>query len=357
MNNDTPRRYFAGSNSSRGFQNYYGDCFSEARCDRLYIIKGGPGTGKSHFMRTVARRARAAGYAVTEYDCSSDPVSLDGILLEREGHPTVGLLDGTAPHLCEPVTPGVREEIINLGALWDAKRLVGEGETVRRLSAGKSAAYDRAYAYLRAAGELDAVLDALVTPAVRDERLVAMARRILRREPVGEAFRATPALRRAVSMTGRATHHTFEAMAERLLVLDDPYGLGYRLTGHLLAVSRAQRHTVLISYDPVYPDKVDGLFYPQTGLCILVGNAEPREGSPTRAVTLRRYLDGDRLREVRGEIRHAARLRDDLEDTALHALAEAARYHFDLENVYAAAMDFSAKEVFTDRFCVTLFGE
>ncbi len=354
--NDTPRRYFAASNSSRGFQNYYGDCFSEARCDRLYIIKGGPGTGKSHFMRTVARRARAVGYAVTEYNCSSDPVSLDGILLERDDHPTVGLLDGTAPHLCEPVTPGVREEIINLGALWDAKRLVGEGDTVRHLAARKSAAYDRAYAYLRAAGELNAVVNTLVEPAVCDDKLAAMARRILRRQPEGATFRATPALRRAVSMTGRATHHTFEAMAQNLLVLDDPYGLGYRLTKHLLDLSRTHGHTLLISYDPVYPDQVDGLLYPQTGLCILVGNAEPREDCPTRSVTLRRYLDGDRLRESRGEIRHAAHLRDDLEDTALHAFAEAARYHFDLENIYAAAMDFSAKEVFTERFCGTLFG-
>ena len=54
-----PRQCFAASNSCRGFCNYYGDLFVDSRFDRLYIIKGGPGTGKSHFMKVVARRARA----------------------------------------------------------------------------------------------------------------------------------------------------------------------------------------------------------------------------------------------------------------------------------------------------------
>ena len=62
-----PRQCFAASNSCEGFKNYYGDIFTDTRVDRLYIIKGGPGTGKSHFMRVVARRARERGYIVTEF--------------------------------------------------------------------------------------------------------------------------------------------------------------------------------------------------------------------------------------------------------------------------------------------------
>ncbi len=351
-----PLRYFAASNSSKGFCNYYGDCFSERRCDRLYIIKGGPGTGKSHFMRTVARCARVAGYTVTEYDCSSDPVSLDGILLERDGSPRIGLLDGTAPHVCEPVTPGVREEIINLGAFWDASRLHGASDIVRRLGAQKSAAYERAYAYLRAAGELDAVADTCLSSSVRDDRLSAMACRLIRRVPDGDGFDPIPALRRAVSMTGRATHHTFEAMASDLIILEDAYGLAPRLLAHLLIGSKAHGHTVLVSYDPIYPAKCDGLFYPSTGLCVLNGHAEPREGCPTRHMSLRRYLIPEPLREVRGEVRHALSLRRELEDNALRALAEASRHHFDLENIYAEAMNFPAKESYTESFCAALLG-
>ncbi len=358
MNQSITPRYFAASNSAEGFKNYYGDCFSESRVDRLYIIKGGPGTGKSHFMRTVAHHARRLGYAVTEYECSSDPSSLDGILLSRPDAASagqrIGFLDGTSPHVCEPTIPGVREEIINLGALWDASRLVGEGSTIRALGARKAGAYDRAYAYLRAAGELDSIAESLIAPAVRDDRLRAMAARILRHEPAAAHFDALPALRSAVSMSGRVTRHTFEALATSLLVLEPAYGMGYRLTAHMMAVSREKRHRLLVSYHPIDPDKVDGILYPDTGLCVLVGDAEPRADCPARAISLRRYMDADALRTVRSAIRHVAGLRGELEKDALAALAEASDAHFELEKIYASAMDFEKKEVFTERFCEKL---
>ena len=113
-----PAQCFAASNSCEGFRNYYNEIFTDTSVDRLYVIKGGPGTGKSHFMRVVARRARERGYTVTEYLCSSDPASLDGLLLSKAGCATLGLLDGTPPHVREPAVPGARDEIVNLGAFW-----------------------------------------------------------------------------------------------------------------------------------------------------------------------------------------------------------------------------------------------
>ncbi len=348
-------RYFAASNSARGFINYYGACFSDARVDRIYIIKGGPGTGKSHFMRVVARHARARGYDVTEYECSSDPGSLDGILLTRPGAPRIGLLDGTSPHVYEPTVPGVREEIINLGALWDGSRLEGEGARIRALIDQKSAAYAQAYACLRAAGAMDGVADALIVPRVKEDRLRAMASRILRRESSGDAREELPALRSAISMVGRITRHTFESRASSLLILDPSYGLGYRLTAHLLALSREKHHRLLVSYHPIYPDKTDGIFYPGSGLCILVGDAEPREGCPTRTVSLHRYMDAESIRACRSDIRHTLKLRQIHENDALVWLARAGEAHFELETIYSAAMNFEEKEIFTERFCEKLF--
>ena len=352
-----PRQCFAASNSCEGFKNYYGDIFTDTRVDRLYIIKGGPGTGKSHFMKVVARRARERGYAVTEYLCSSDPASLDGLLLSREGSPTVGLLDGTPPHAREPVLPGARDEIINLGAFWDPRALMGQKETVTALGNGKSTAYANAYAALSAAGRMDAIADSLTDPCVNHDRLKALAARLLRDQPTGDSFTATPALRRAVSMAGKHTLHSFEAAARRMLILDESYGMGYRLTAAMLAVSATRGHEVLVSHHPVYPHKADGLFYPDTGLCVLVGDTAPTDSIPARTLSLRRYTDPEALRAVRGELRRTLTLREQLTDTALRHLASAATYHFELERVYAAAMDFRAKEGYTEEFCGELLGE
>lgn len=354
-----PRQCFAASNSGHGFHSYYGEVFSPARTDRLYVIKGGPGTGKSHFMKTVARRARTEGYRVTEYLCSSDPSSLDGLVLEREGSPTLGLLDGTPPHVWEPALPGARDELINLGSFWDGRRLYGEADTVRRLSEAKSAAYTRAYALLRAAAEADTAAALLAEPHLHADRIAALARRLLRYQPDGEQFEAIPALRCALGMTGRVVLHSFEAAAAAggvLTVTEDSYGAAFCLTDALLAQSQKRRHRVLVSYHPLHPHRIDGLFYPDTGLCVLVGDAIPPEGAPARTLSLRRYADSAALRTVRGEYRHVRALASRLTEAALGSLADAAKAHFELERIYAAAMDFNAKEAYTEDFCRKLFG-
>ena len=352
-----PRACFAASNSCLGFKNYYGDIFTETRVDRLYIIKGGPGTGKSHFMRVVARWARASGYAVTECYCSSDPASLDGLLLFREGSPTLGFLDGTAPHTREPVTPGAVDELVNLGAFWNAKALAGERETIRALGRAKSAAYTRAYAYLRAAGEADAVADSLTADCIKKDRLRALAERILRSVPSGEAFTPIPTLRRALGMTGWATLPAFEEAARggTVLIPEDHYGTAYRLMNDLYTLSESRRHRLLVSYDPVFPHKIDGLFYPDTGLCVLTGSVTPPDGCTSRPLRLRRYTHPEALRGIRGELRRAMKLRDDLLSAAIRSLSNAATHHFELERIYSSAMDFSAKERFTEQMCRELF--
>ena len=361
MTQPLTRRFFAASNSCLGFRNYYGDLFTDTRTDRLYIIKGGPGTGKSHFMKVVARHARNRGYAVTEYACSSDPASLDGLMLTRDGSPTLGFLDGTAPHVREPVLPGVREEMVNLGAFWNSRLLAGQSETVRTLTTAKATAYDRAYAYLAACGQVDRAAESMMAGCVRQDRLHSLADRILRHLPCGEGYTPVPALRRAVGMTGEVCLHTFEAdcaaVGGTLLVAEDYYGLGYHLTAALHSLSMKKRQTVLVSYHPVYPNKIDGLYYPESGLCVLVGHAEPPEGAVTRTVTLRRYAHAEALRSVRGELRHAQALRERLMDSVLRELSSASRAHFELEKIYSAAMDFRAKEAFTESFCAALFDQ
>lgn len=351
-----PRQCFAASNSAEGFCNYYGEIFTDDRVDRLYIIKGGPGTGKSHFMRAVARHARGCGYDVTEYFCSSDPTSLDGLLLTKEGCPTVGLLDGTAPHAREPSIPGARDEMVNLGDFWDTSCLVDRRDTIAALGRSKATAYARAYACLKGAGEMDAVAESLVSSCIHRNRLAALATRILRGQPEGRGFEAIPALRRALSMAGKHTLHSFEAAATSLILPEEYYGLGFSLTAALLDVSRARGLRVYVSYDPLCPRRVDGLLYPDTGLCVLLCDTVPPEGIPTRVLPLRRYGDADALRAVRGELRRTLALREELTDAALRHLSQASEAHFELEKIYSAAMDFSAKEDFTKQFCRKVLG-
>ena len=83
-------QYFLGANSPSGFYSLYDHLLPPERASRFYILKGGPGCGKSTLMRQVARQAEEAGEEVEYILCSGDPDSLDAILLPRLGVATRG---------------------------------------------------------------------------------------------------------------------------------------------------------------------------------------------------------------------------------------------------------------------------
>ena len=50
-------KYFLAANSCQGFVSSFNNCYDAERGWKAYIIKGGPGTGKSSFMKFVAKSA------------------------------------------------------------------------------------------------------------------------------------------------------------------------------------------------------------------------------------------------------------------------------------------------------------
>ena len=109
-------QYFLGANSPTGFYSLYSELLPPETASVIYILKGGPGCGKSTLMRQVAQQAAQAGETVEYILCSADPDSLDAVVLPRLG---AALVDGTAPHVVEPKYPGAVEQYVNLGDCYD----------------------------------------------------------------------------------------------------------------------------------------------------------------------------------------------------------------------------------------------
>ena len=65
------REFCAAANSQNGFVSFYSEIFYRQGIRRRYLIKGGPGTGKSTFMKKIAKDASEQGYSVEYYRCSS----------------------------------------------------------------------------------------------------------------------------------------------------------------------------------------------------------------------------------------------------------------------------------------------
>lgn len=134
------KNYYAGGNTFLGFYSLYEDIFRGLK--RLYIIKGGPGTGKSSLMRSIGFETNEKGYDIEFFHCSSDNDSLDGLIIPGLG---VGIVDGTAPHIVDPKYPGAVDKIINLGEYWDENNLRQQKSSIIRINNEISDNFKMAY--------------------------------------------------------------------------------------------------------------------------------------------------------------------------------------------------------------------
>lgn len=134
------KHFFVCGNTAKGFCNLFTTNIQQL--DKIFILKGGPGTGKSTLMKRIGKELEGLKYDVEYIHCSSDPDSLDGVLIPKLG---VGIVDGTAPHVIEPTAPGAIEEYVNLGIAWDTEKLATHTKEILEIQSNIKKCYEKAY--------------------------------------------------------------------------------------------------------------------------------------------------------------------------------------------------------------------
>lgn len=142
------KKVFPGSNSAYGFFSFHDNIIDFESARRIFLLKGGPGVGKSTFMENIGRELLQRGVDV-EYHCSSvDTESLDGIVIPQLN---IACIDGTEPHAVDPKNPGAVDEIVHLGEYWNEAGMVARREEILQANREISRLHRRAYRYLAAA--------------------------------------------------------------------------------------------------------------------------------------------------------------------------------------------------------------
>ena len=73
-------RYFPGGNTPLGYYSFFNEIISWTEQARIFIIKGGPGVGKSTLMKKIAKQLLDSGISLEFLHCSADSNSIDGII-------------------------------------------------------------------------------------------------------------------------------------------------------------------------------------------------------------------------------------------------------------------------------------
>ena len=336
--------YFLGANSRSGFASLYRH-FADEPGAFLHVIKGGPGTGKSGFMRRIAEAARARGLDTETVLCSGDPDSLDGVYIPALRQ---GWADGTAPHTMDPAHFGADGDYVDLGRFCRPLHLA-DRERVLALNAAYRARYAAAYRWLAAAGALADAAKAPALPNEAQEKLRRRIRGVLRRTKHGKNG-------------GRETRRFLSAISCRGLLrlpLPEPYLQVYRiesprgLAPQVLQIAAEEAAALgldrIICPSPLDPALPEALLLPGTGLALVGGSAEG-----TRCLRPDALLPPE-SGEERQARRRALKTRDAALESAVAELRRAKALHDELEAVYRPYMDFAALTAFTDRTIDEIF--
>jgi hypothetical protein len=331
---------FLGSNSGEGFCSLY-DQLLHGRMDDLLIIKGGPGCGKSSFMRAAAKELTAARWETAYVHCSGDPDSLDGVLFPSR---RVGMVDGTAPHALEPTYTAAAERYLDLTRFYDVSAAKARREEIVARSDAYRAAYADAYRALRAADAVESECRAAVWGAANHDKLARRFVGIAWRELRGSGARG----RIDRAFLGGVTHKgelcrfdTVEALCPRRYVIADSYGLAAEALARMGEAAADAGYDVLLCPNPDRPREAMHLLIPALGLAFVTSTARlPYGGEAYRRLRVDAMAEAELPRAQKSRLRLLNRIERALRDEAAEALQRAKREHDALEAAYNPCVDF-----------------
>ncbi len=353
-------RYFAASNTKDGFVSYFDEVFGPVDVDRLYIIKGGPGVGKSTFMKKIGRMSEETGLSCEYFYCSSDPDSLDGVIIKEK---RVAVIDGTSPHTVEPKMAGVREIIIDFGRAWDTDGLLSEKENVEKLSLVKRENYKECYRFLHSKNVMDNLLYNLVFPYILFDKLDKSAQKfcksIFKGSGPKQKGKISTRITKAVSSKGLVRLSTFEDMADFCVFLKNPFD-GCRLAGHFFRAvyeyAKGIGAEALVSYSPENKNEIDGIYFPQNKVSVTLYDEEyvarcDRELKRCKIINCKRFLDEKSFCRLKPLRKFYSKLSGNMLSFALESLEKAGRAHMDTEKIYRLYTDYRTVEKIGDEYC------
>lgn len=337
---DKADSYFAAANTKDGFVSFFGDIFGKVK--KIYVIKGGPGTGKSTLMNKIASEGKNRGLEVKKYYCSSDSSSLDGIIVGED----FAVLDGTPPHATEPRNVGALDEIINLCDMWDADILAGNKDEICLVSSEISQKYKSVYRMINAFATLeDEYLD-IVNRHVNVEKLQKFTDRLANR--ADRSGSVNTVICDAIGTHG-CTHFTsLEKIKKRVIYLKGRYHEEAIFLQFLKNSLDKTGASYDISLSPENSKPTAILFGDTAFIC----TASVTSG--VKALNTQRFLYPS-VKNEKTRLKAIERICKDLSVLICNELSCIGVLHDELEKFYKSAMNYDKLDRFTKKLLIKIF--
>ncbi|GFN34727.1 hypothetical protein [Tepidimicrobium xylanilyticum] len=331
------RRMFPGGNTADGFYSLHDNILGSNR-KMLYILKGMPGGGKSSLMKEIGRMSIERGFSLEYHHCPSDPNSIDGLVIEELD---IGIVDGTAPHIIDPVYPGVTDLIIDLGQFIDRDKLLESREEIMKAKNDNKKAYGKAYTYFKAAKTIYDLIEENNKQGVDfngvNRVTMLLIEEIFSQKPETTRF----AIKERHLFSNANTPEGFVDYTEfilkgvkRVFYIKGDIGIGKStLLNRLIEESRIRNYSMEIYHNSTIPNKVESLIINDINTCIT--SNEQGLKYAYKSIDLNEYFD-ERVKDEEDYETYQLLIKKGI----FHLLG-ARKNHEILEKAYGPAIDYN----------------
>ncbi len=344
--------FFLGGNTKDGFVSLFDEITGLYKDYRCYIIKGGPGTGKSTLMKKILQKAKPYEEYSERIHCSSDPNSLDALILPQS---KITALDGTPPHSVEPQYPGACESVVNLCDCWDEEKLKAERENIIDVSKKVSDCHKQCTGLLKAISSLLNDSYHIAMQHTDKDKIKKAVNNILERETKHkEGIKRNEKLRflEAVTPKGFLCYtDTVNALCERIYILKDPYGATGEIFMKEIRTRLLNKNFEIYSCISPINLKTEHIIIPKLRLGFLTSTPFlPLEKvlTPFRTIHYTRFTDINELKKKKQRLKFNLRMANELLNESVFSLKKAKSFHDELEKFYTDACDYKKIDLKTE---------
>lgn len=346
--------YFAGGNTAKGFYSLYESNLQGL--ERVFILKGGPGTGKSSLMQKIGNDWADSEFDIEFIHSPFDPNSIDGVVIPAL---SVGIVDGSSPHVIEPKAPGAVEELVNLGAAWDAQELRFQKGRILKLSGKINDAYQKAYVHFKEALGIHDEWEKVYINSMDIKRADRLTSRLIemffgkmrvnKNPDARHRFLGAATPEGAVDFIPNLT----EAVSKRYFLKGRPGSGKSTMLKKIANAALNKGFDTEIYHCGFDPDSLDMLIFRELGICIFDSTA-PHEYFPSR--------DGDEIIDMYDMLitpgtdetnaHHIKKISAAYKNKMAEAtsyLAGAKKLADELKTIYMSAMDFTAVDLIREK--------
>lgn len=353
----TTIKYFLAANSAEGFISEFNSVLDTESGWKTYIIKGGPGTGKSSFMKFITAKAIEKGVKFELCPCSSDPNSLDAVILPDL---KLAFLDGTAPHTVDPVFAGVGETILNFGEFWNEDILQSSKEKIISTQKLNKAYHKTASLYIQAVGKLLTDNYKTAVACTNKEKAIYFSENICKKYIPNGKGEGKEKLRFASGITPLGVVSYNESLiksSKNIIIIKDEFAAASNIIINKIKTFALQNGYNCLTYkNPFLPSLIcDHLIIPELSLSIVREYKYMHFDLDTRRIHSRRFTCNKKLHLSRERTKFNNKAIKELLYSAINSLSSAKSTHDQLEKYYINAMDFKKLTEFANNFCNKLF--